>query len=215
MRVTNIFAAALAATLFAIPAAQAGDSPEEIKKRIGSGDPAAGKVKSAMCHGCHGADGNSPAPSFPKLAGQYADYITKQVFDYQNGVRVDQTMTGMAAAVTSEQDLRDISAYYASQKQMKGNGATNEAGKKFYVEGDAARGIYGCINCHGENGKGLSADNALFPVIGGQHKDYLVKQLTELKSRARSNDPAGMMADIAKAMSKEEIEAVSEYLAGR
>ncbi|MCB1885998.1 MAG: cytochrome c4 [Rhodocyclaceae bacterium] len=207
--------AALLSMVLAAPVAGAGDSAADIQARIGAGDPAAGKDKSAMCQGCHGADGNSAAPNFPKLAGQYADYISKQVIDYQKGVRQDPTMTGMAAAVASEQDLHDIAAYFASQKLMKGSGASNDAGRTFYLEGDMARGIYGCVNCHGEQGKGKAPDNALFPVIGGQHKDYLVKQLNDLKGRARSNDPAGMMADVARKMTDEDIAAVAEYLAAQ
>lgn len=208
-------AVALVATLVISAVAWAGDSEADIRARLGAGDPAAGKDKSAMCQGCHGADGNSAAPNFPKLAGQYADYIRKQVTDYQKGVRQDPTMTGMAAAVTSEQDLQDIAAYFASQKQMAGEGSANAAGGKLYTEGDMSRGIYACINCHGERGKGKAPDNALFPVIGGQHKDYLVKQLTDLKGRTRSNDPAGMMADIARNMSDADIAATAEYLAAQ
>jgi len=211
----KISATVLSILLFAAPAAMAGDSPQDIKLRLGGGDPVAGQGKSAMCQGCHGADGNSPAPNFPKLAGQYGGYLRKQIIDFQTGARVDPVMSGMAAAVTDNQDLLDITAYFAHQKQMKGVGATNEAGKKIFVDGDPARGIYGCINCHGENGKGRSPDNALFPVIGGQHKDYLVKQITDLKNGSRKNDPASMMALIAKAMTDSEIEAVAAYLAAQ
>lgn len=211
----KITAAVLSILLFAAPVAQAGDSPQDIKLRLGGGNPVAGQSKSAMCQGCHGADGNSPVPNFPKLAGQYGGYLRKQMIDFQTGARVDPVMSGMAAAVTDNQDLLDISAYFASQKQMKGAGAMNEAGKKLFLEGDPARGIYGCINCHGENGKGLTPDNALFPVIGGQHKDYLVKQITDLKTGARKNDPASMMAVIAKAMTDSEIETVAAYLAAQ
>lgn len=210
----RITAAVLSALFLAAPAAHAGDSPADIKLRIGKGDPVVGKDKSAMCQGCHGADGNSAAPNFPKLSGQFADYLRKQVMDFQSGARVDPTMTGMAAAVTDPQDLLDISAYFASQKQMKGEGSKSEAGRKLYMEGDAARGIYGCVNCHGENGKGKAPDNALFPVIGGQHKAYLVKQLNDLKNVERKNDPASMMAAIAKLMNKDDIEAVTDYLSG-
>lgn len=211
---SKISALVFSLLLVAAPAIHAGDSPADIKLRLGGGDPAAGKDKSAMCQGCHGADGNSAAPNFPKLSGQFADYLRKQVLDFQSGSRVDPTMTGMAAAVTDSKDLLDISAYFASQKQMKGAGGKNDAGRKLYVEGDAARGIYGCINCHGENGKGKSPENALFPVIGGQHKDYLVKQINDLKAGQRKNDPAGMMAAIAKAMAPGDIEAVADYLSG-
>lgn len=211
----KITAAVLSMLLFTAPAAKAGDSPQDIKQRLGGGDPVAGQGKSAMCQGCHGADGNSPAPNFPKLAGQYGGYLRKQIMDFQSGARVDPVMSGMAAAVTDNQDLLDIAAYFARQKQMKGAGATNEAGKKLFLEGDPARGIYGCITCHGESGKGRSPDNALFPVIGGQHKDYLVKQITDLRTGSRKNDPAGMMAGVAKAMTDSEIEAVSAYLSAQ
>jgi len=210
----KITAAVLSISLFMVAAANAGDSPEDIKARIGKGDPVAGKDKSAMCQGCHGEKGISDAPTFPKLAGQFANYLQKQVRDFQNEARVDPTMSGMAATVTENQDLLDITAYFASQKQMKGSGGNNEAGKLLFLEGNAASGVYGCVNCHGENGKGKTPDNALFPVIGGQHKEHLVKQLTDFKNGTRKNDPAGMMANIAKAMTEAEIEAVSDYASG-
>jgi cytochrome c553 len=104
-----------------------------------------------------------------------------------------------------------------SQKQMKGSGGKGpvyEKGKQLYTEGNPTAGVYGCKNCHGENGKGKSPDNHLFPVIGGQSKDYLVKQLQDLKAGTRNNDPAGMMGDIAKGLTKEDIEAVAEYVSG-
>lgn len=207
-------AAILSVILFATTAAYAGNSPEDIKQRIGKGDPAAGKDKSGLCQGCHGEDGNSAAPTFPKLAGQFANYLQKQVRDFQSEARVDPTMSGMAATVTENQDLLDITAYFASQKQMKGSDGSSEAGRKLYLEGNDASGVYGCVNCHGENGKGKSPNNAMFPVIGGQHKDYLIKQLTDFNKGDRKNDPAGMMGNIAKLMTNAEIEAVADYLSG-
>ena len=179
------------------------------------GDAAAGKEKSAMCQGCHGEDGMSAATSFPRLAGQYAGYIKKQIVDYQKELRKDDTMSGMAATVTEKQDLEDIAAYFASQKVMQGE-KTGEAnlGKNIYLNGNSVTGLYGCVHCHGEDGKGKSPNNSVFPVVGGQHKDYLVKQLNDFRSGTRSNDPAGMMGDIAKIMTNEEIDAVAEYLSG-
>ncbi len=210
----KITAAVISLSLIATTAAYAGDSKEDIQQRIGKGDPVAGKDKSALCQGCHGEDGNSAAPNFPKLAGQYANYLQKQVRDFQSEARVDPTMSGMAATVTEHQDLLDITAYFASQKQMKGSDGSSAAGKKLYLEGNDASGVYGCVNCHGENGKGKSPNNAMFPLIGGQHKDYLVKQLTDFNKGDRKNDPAGMMGNIAKLMTDAEIEAVSDYLSG-
>ena len=180
-----------------------------------TGDPVAGKDKSALCQGCHGEVGMSDASMFPRLAGQFAGYIRKQVSDFQARTRKDDTMEGMADTVTEKQDLADIAAYFASQKSMRSDSpADSFPGKYLYVNGNPATNLYGCINCHGENGKGKSPTNSVYPVIGGQHKDYLVKQLNEFRSGVRSNDPAGMMGDIAKKMTDVEIDAVSEYLAG-
>ncbi len=187
--------------------------------RDGEGDPAAGKEKAEMCGGCHGAEGMSVDPAFPHLAGQYAGYIFKQTLDFQLGNRSDDTMSAMAGMVTDAQDLKDISAYYASLKMMKGTPGGDakliKQGEKLYLSGNKKLGDFAaCIRCHGEKGKGLDKKNALFPVIGGQSKDYLIKQLRDFKSGARSNDPASMMAAVAQGMTDEEIIAVSEYLAG-
>lgn len=179
------------------------------------GDPVAGKDKSALCQGCHGEDGMSATSAFPHLAGQYAGYIRKQIADFQKRVRKDDTMEGMADTVTERQDLEDISAYFASQKSMHGSGAvSNSLGKNVFLNGNPATNMYGCVHCHGENGKGKTPSNSVFPVIGGQHKDYLVKQLNAFRDGSRANDPAGMMGDIAKKMTDAEIDAVSDYLSG-
>lgn len=186
--------------------------------RDGEGDPVAGKEKAEMCGGCHGAEGMSIDPAFPHLAGQYAGYIYKQTLDFQMGNRGDDTMSAMASMVSDSQDLKDISAYYASLKMMKGapgDAKLAKKGEKLYLSGNKKLGDFAaCIRCHGEQGKGLDKKNALFPVIGGQTKDYLIKQLQDFKSGVRTNDPASMMAVVAQGMTDEEIIAVSEYLSG-
>ena len=181
------------------------------------GDPIAGKDKSAMCQGCHGEEGMSVNPMCPNLAGQFSRYIKKQIRDFQAERRNDPMMSPMAATVTDPQDLEDIAAYFASRKSMLGadSAATPEMlekGKEIYLHGNSETGLYGCVNCHGDNGKGKSSNNPMFPVIGGQLKDYVMKQLNDLRSGDRKNDPAHMMADIAKKMTDPEIEAVSEYI---
>jgi len=185
---------------------------------VSDGDAKAGKTKSELCHGCHGVDGMSVDPTtFPNLAGQYAGYIFKQVQDFQLGNRHDDTMSAMAGMVTSKEDLKDIAVYFQSQKKMKGtptNSALAKKGKDIFENGNPKTGVYGCENCHGKNGKGKGPTVSLFPVIGGQQKAYLVKQLNDLKTGKRKNDPAGMMSDIAKKLSEKEIQAVSEYLSG-
>jgi cytochrome c553 len=184
---------------------------------LAAGNAKAGKEKSALCQGCHGEKGVSADPTFPNLAGQFAGYIEKQIIDFQQAKRDNETMGPMAATITSKQDLKDIAAYFASQKQAKGKGSSGSkaaAGKKIYTKGNPKTGVYGCKNCHGDTGKGKSANNPLFPVIAGQHKAYIISQLTNMKTGKRSNDPAGMMGNIAKLLSKQEIEAVAEYVSG-
>ena len=206
----NLISAWTVVILFAATAAYAGDSEQDIKLRIGQGDPVAGKEKSVMCQGCHGEDGNSTSADYPKLAGQYAGYIMKQVNDFKSGVREDPVMSAMAATVSEEQDLRDIAAYFASQKQMKGaQRVVNQAGATRFMDD-----TNGCVTCHGRNGKGYSPRQQRYPVIGGQHKDYLVKQLKNFKSRARKNDPGGVMVMVSGFMAEKEMEDVAAYISG-
>jgi cytochrome c553 len=200
----------LAGILFVATAAFASDSKEDIRERMGAGNPVAGKVKSVMCQVCHGEKGMSPDSSYPNLAGQYAAYIQKQMNNFKSGLRNDPVMSDIAAAVSSDQDLLDMAAYFASRKKMKGdNSETNDAGQaQFLSEGN------GCVNCHGSQGKGLAPGNPLAPVIGGQNKDYLVKQLKAFRSGTRTNEPSGLMEIIASSMSDAEIEEVASYISG-
>lgn len=185
------------------------------------GDPVAGKDKAALCEGCHGGMGNSESSDFPRLAGQYAGYIVKQVKDFQSTLRANnETMAGIAAGVTDMQDLKDIASYFSQQKMVKEPLAKVDSkkaskGEEIFLKGKPEKDLYACVNCHGERGKGKAANVPTFPVIGGQHRDYLVKNLKEFQSGGRINDPAMMMGDIAKKMSAEDIEAVAEYLSSQ
>ena len=175
------------------------------------GDPVAGKEKSKQCQGCHGEDGNSINPLCPNLAGQHQDYIEKQIRDFQTKNRVDSVMTGMSQSIISDQDAKDVAAYFASRKLMAGYN-TDKIGHTIFREGRPEKGVAACITCHGENGKGKSDDSIVFPVIGGQTKDYIAKQLRDLRSGARHNDPDNMMGNIAKQLSDEEINALADYI---
>ena len=199
------------------------------------GDPVKGKEASGLCHGCHGENGMSESDEFPRLAGQHAAYIRKQFSEFNKSIRFNtDTMMGVSQdSLTSKQDLYDAAAYFASQKVMTGEKLNKDVskGRNIFFNGNSATGLYGCVNCHGENGKGRSPGNEVFPIIGGQHKAYLVKQLKEFRNAAlsptdpdivfkeagsaiemRKNDPAGVMRDIAKRLSDEELDAVTDYL---
>ena len=178
-----------------------------------AGNAAAGKGRSAMCVGCHGVDGNSPAPNFPKLAGLDAQHTAKQLADFKSGARKDPIMAGMAAAL-SRKDMDDLGAYFASQKRSVGKpGASADAlarAERLYRGGDAKNGIAACMSCHGPTGAGIPPR---FPAVSGQHATYSQKQLLDFKTGARSND-GEIMTRIAFRLTEAEIKAVSEYMAG-
>lgn len=182
------------------------------------GDPVAGQEKSAVCQGCHGGTGNSESAEFPRLAGQYAGYIVKQIKDFKSGVRANnETMAGMAAGVESVQDMKDIASYFAQQAMVKEplakvNKKLVDKGEDIFKNGRPEKDLYACVNCHGERGKGKALTVSVFPVIGGQHRDYIIKELKDFQSGLRANDPGGMMSEIAKKLSADEVEAVAEYL---
>ena len=190
------------------------DSADSIKLRIGSGNPVAGKDKSQLCQGCHGEVGISAETQIPKLAGQYGKYIAKQLRNYQAGTRTHKIMNAMAATINND-DLADIAAYFSSQQKMKGNGSDNQIGQNLFVNGDISRMLVACINCHGVNGKGLTPNTSTFPVIGGQHKDYLRIQLNNFKKGDRTNSPNSIMNRITKTLTDAEIEALVEYISGQ
>ncbi len=178
-----------------------------------AGDAEAGKTKSAMCMACHGPDGNSPLPNFPKLAGQHADYVVKQLKAFKAGDRTDATMNGMTAAL-SEQDMADLAAFYAAQTGTVGEAAADkvELGETVYRAGNTASGVAACAACHGPAGTGNPM--ARFPSLNGQHADYTVAQLKNFRSGARANDAASMMRGVARKMTDAEIEAVAQYIQG-
>jgi cytochrome c553 len=178
-----------------------------------AGDAVAGKTKAATCGACHGADGNSLAPNFPKIAGQGERYLAKQITDIKNGDRQVPEMTGFVMGL-NETDIADISAYFASQKASGGaaDPALVEAGKRIFLGGNEATGVPACIACHSADGKGIPA--AGFPRVAGQHAAYTEKQLMDFYNAKRTNDASNVMRDIASRMHMDEIKAVSSYIQG-
>jgi len=178
-----------------------------------AGSTAAGKTKSAACAACHGVDGNSAAPNFPKIAGMDAEYTVKQLADFKSGARKDPLMAGMVAGL-SKRDMEDLAAYYSSQKRSTGTTSASAAdlkkAERLYRGGDAKNGIAACMSCHGPAGMGIPPR---FPAVSGQHAAYSQKQLLDFKTGTRRND-GEVMTRIAFRLSEAEIKAVSEYMAG-
>lgn len=177
------------------------------------GDPAKGKALSQTCAACHSVDGNSVNPIWPKLAGQHASYIAKQLNDFKKGNRVNAQMTAMVTSL-SEQDMQDLGAYFASQKTTLGSAKPEliEAGELIYRAGDKTTGVAACMACHGPNGSGNPA--ALYPALSSQHAEYIAIQLKMFKTGERSNDQNKIMRTIAGPMTNDQIEAVSQYIQG-
>jgi len=189
------------------------------------GDAAAGKSKAAACTGCHGRNGDSMLSSNPKLAGQGAKYLFKQMNDFKTGARENALMQSQLSG-KSEQDLKDIAAFFAEQESSSGLVKKEylELGQKIYRGGNADTGLAACIACHGPAGEGMSA--AGFPSLAGQHAQYVEAQLKAFRAagrgdhsgQKRTNDSVdggpAMMQDVAAKMSDDEIRAVASYISG-
>lgn len=207
------------ATLVLITAARLAEAEQGVEAlalRIGSGNPQQGKLVSEAnrCQECHGADGNSGMAKIPHHAGQYAGYLVKQLGDFQTGRRKHETMSIMAEDLSGT-EMADIAAYFAGQKIMQGDGGgDNPVAGNLFVNGDKTRNIAACSSCHGENGKGRFAGNVFYPAIGGQRSVYLRTQLVNWKLGDRTNSPDGVMNNIARSLSDEEIDALVNYLSG-
>ncbi|MHB1943121.1 MAG: c-type cytochrome [Acidiferrobacteraceae bacterium] len=177
-------------------------------------DRAPGQRKAAECEGCHGPNGDSAISSYPKLAGQGASYLERQIRDFKNGKRQDPVMSGVAAGL-SPIDIRNISTFFAHQTMSPsgahGNAETIALGRKVYRRGDRQRGVPACMSCHGPMGAGAPP---YFPRIGGQWAQYIRQQLLAFRNGTRRNDPSEMMRSIAAHMTRPEIAAVSQYVGG-
>jgi len=180
---------------------------------LAAGDADEGRVTAATCVACHGQNGNSVNPIWPKLAGQHAYYIEKELHDFQNEKRTDPSMSAMAMGL-NDIDIENVAAFFASQPSTIEAASERKValGKKLYRGGNADSAVPACMACHGPTGSGNSP--ARFPKVGGQHAAYQVKALSDFKAGTRSNDKQDMMRDIAGRMSAEEIEAVASYMSG-
>ena len=178
------------------------------------GDAAAGQAKTAVCGACHGPDGNSMAPNFPKLAGQGDRYLLKQLHEIKDGKRQVLEMTGQLNNL-NDQDLADIAAYYASQKSSVGaaDPALVARGEELFRGGDLQKGLPACTACHAPAGQGNAP--AGFPHVGGQDASDIVQQLTAFREGDRTNEGDSMiMRAIAAKLSNKDIKALASYIQG-
>ena len=164
-----------------------------------------------VCAACHAPDGNSAITLNPKLAGQHPEYLAKQLTEFKSGKRANAVMSGMAATL-SDDEIKELAAYFAGKKLNPGQAAKNGAGslgEKIYRAGIAANNVPACAACHGPNGAGLPKQ---FPRLGGQHTDYTLAQLRTFRTGERANAP--MMMAISAKMTDAEMAAVADYIQG-
>lgn len=193
--------------------------PTAFAQSVVKGDAAKGQeIAAKVCAACHGPDGNSPLAANPSLAGQHPEYLYRQLSNFKSqggkpAERNNAVMAGMAAPL-SEDDMKNVATYYASQA-LRPRAARDadlvKQGQLIYRGGIAAKGLAACASCHSPNGAGLPAQ---FPRVAGQHAEYTAAQLKAFRAGDRKNDPNSMMRTVAGKLSDREIAAVSEYIAG-
>ncbi len=175
-------------------------------------------IANQICVACHAADGNSQIAANPKLAGQFYEYLHKQLVNFkpQGGKKAERdnpVMAGMVAPLSAD-DMKNVAAYFSQQKLKPASAKDKELaalGQKLYRGGNAATGVAACAGCHGPAGAGMPSQ---YPRIAGQFPEYIEAQLKAFRAGARANDPNGMMRGVVARMTDREIQAVSDYVAG-
>ena len=205
------FAADAAAPASAASAPAAAHAPAPVAK-ASKPDLAKGEATySAVCAACHGADGNSATPAYPKLAQQHPEYLVKQLQEFKSGKRVNPLMVGFASML-SDEDMKNV-AYWVAAKKAKPGSASEKSmvqlGERIYRGGIADRQIPACAGCHSPNGAGIPAQ---YPRLSGQHAEYAAAQLTAFRDGARQNSL--QMSQVAAKLNDREIKAVADYVAG-
>lgn len=206
---------AVVTTLFGLAAAFAAQAQDKAPPKA---DPAKGQqIVGQVCAACHAADGNSTIGANPRLAGQHADYLVKQLTDYtvkpgaQKAARENNVMAGFAATL-SEADRRSVAAFLAAQKPKPGvarNRDTLALGQQIYRTGIAEKAVPACSGCHSPNGAGIPSQ---YPRLAGQHAEYTEAQLRAFRDGVRRNNPT--MMQVASRLSDAEIKAVADYISG-
>ena len=183
---------------------------------LAEGDASAGQAKSAICAACHGADGNSMVPNWPKLAGQHEQYLVRQVSLIQSGARPVPEMIGIVTSLTP-QDIADIAAWYSGQTIVGGvaDQAQIELGERIFRAGNMESGVPACMACHGPAGEGNPL--AGYPALAGQHAVYTGNILTRFRNGenwGEGDASSQVMNGVAAELTDAEIAAVASYIQG-
>lgn len=197
---STLGAVALATASFAVQA-------QAVKPDAAKGAAFYGQV----CVACHAADGNSVLPANPKLAGQFPEYLNKQLQELKSGKRENAVMKGFASMM-SDEDMRNVAHWLSTQKPALGTSTDKDMvalGEKIFRGGIADRQIAACAGCHSPNGAGIPAQ---YPRLSGQHAEYTASQLTAFRDGIRKNNL--QMTQVAAKMNDREIKAVADYIAG-
>lgn len=180
------------------------------------GDADAGQGKAAVCAACHGVDGNSAVPNWPKIAGQHASYLQRQLMLIKDGNRPVPEMAGIVISL-SEQDMADIAAYFSGQSTSAGltDEALRASGERLYRSGNSETDVPACISCHGPAGEGNPL--AGYPQLAGQHSVYSEKMLTGFRAGttwAADDASSKIMTEVTSRLTDAEIKAVASYIQG-
>jgi len=209
-----------AASTAAKPAAAASAAPAAASEPVATaaikpGDATAGQAKAAVCGACHGLDGNSNDPQYPKLAGQSEQYIVRQLTNFKSSKRQNPIMLGMATPL-SEQDMHDIGAYFSSKTPLPGvaDQALVAHGEELFRQGDPKRDIPACMACHSIDGRGNPG--AMYPELTSQHAQYIQATLKAWHDGTTWGDDAHsqIMPSIAQKLSADDIAALASYVEG-
>jgi cbb3-type cytochrome c oxidase subunit III len=209
--ITSLFFAATVAAM-SFPALANTAEPAATPAKAAKPDLAKGEASfGAACAACHGADGNSGTPVYPKLSQQHPEYLVKQLQEFKSDKRNNAVMKGFAAAL-SDEDMKNIAYWVTSKKAKPGFAKDKELvalGERIYRGGIADRQVPACAGCHSPNGAGIPSQ---YPRLAGQHADYSIAQLTAFRDGVRKN--SAQMTQVAAKLNDREIKAVADYVAG-
>lgn len=197
----------------ALVAIGSGCTTVERSRSLANANTPATTMALQVCSNCHGVDGNSVSPNFPKLAGQPDEYIVDQLTRFRNHRRADpegfEYMWGISRSLTDDQ-IKGLAAYFSAQTSRpleSGNPKLIAEGRAIFESGLPAQGVPPCSACHGDHGQG----NGQFPRVAYQHSDYVIKQLTVFQRTDQRPDGVAMKA-ITHSLSQQNMDAVAAYL---